>query len=101
MARNTTDERIANLQKKIDQLEARKQGLEARAKEQARKKRIRELIQIGGIMVSVGVDSVPKAQRLLETIKHSPRMQAWIQRIVDVPEEQPTETLQETAPKSE
>ncbi len=52
-------------------------------------------------MVSVGVDSVPKAQRLLETIKHSPRMQAWIQRIVDVPEEQPTETLQETAPKSE
>ena len=101
MARNTTDERIANLQKKIDQLEARKQGLEARAKEQARKKRTRELIQIGGIMVSVGVDSVPKAQRLLETIKHSPRMQAWIQRIVDVPEKQPTETPQETAPKSE
>ena len=52
-------------------------------------------------MVSVGVDSVPKAQRLLETIKHSPRMQAWIQRIVDVPEKQPTETPQETAPKSE
>jgi hypothetical protein len=89
------------LEKKIDQLEARKQGLEARANEQARKKRTRELIQIGGIMVNLGADSVAKAQRLLEIIKHSPRMQAWIQRIVNVPEEQPTETPQETAPKSE
>ncbi len=93
MARNTTDERIADLEKKIDQLETRKQVLEARAKEQARKKRTRELIQIGGIMANLGIDSVPKAQRLLTSVKQSPRMQAWIQRLVaEPPEDQPGET---------
>jgi hypothetical protein len=60
------DERIAELDKRVNQLEARKQDLRARAAQDARKKRTRELIQIGGIMARMGIDTLEKAQAFQE-----------------------------------
>lgn len=47
------EERIAELQKKQDQLKAQERALKKRQSEDARKKRTRRLIEMGGIVESV------------------------------------------------
>lgn len=64
MARKSAQERLAELEKKQQQLAARKATLEAEIKQQARKQRTRTLIQVGGIMATVGVTTVAEAERL-------------------------------------
>lgn len=49
MAVKTGEEKIQELDTRINQLEMRKQRLENRMKEQERKKRTRRLIQVGAI----------------------------------------------------
>ena len=54
MASNKTyEERIANLQKKQGQLKAQEKALKKRQSEDARKKRTKRLIEMGGIVESV------------------------------------------------
>ena len=54
MASNKThEERIADLQKKQEQLKAQEKALKKRQSEDARKKRTRRLIELGGIVESV------------------------------------------------
>lgn len=64
MARRPLAERIEELEQRGQQLEARRLALEARAKEEARRKRTRELIQIGGVMAALGVTTLADAQAL-------------------------------------
>ncbi len=54
MASNKTyEERLADLQKKQEQLKAQEKALRKRQSEDARKKRTRRLIELGGIVESV------------------------------------------------
>jgi len=53
MARKTYEERKANIQKRIDQLQEEERNLDRKHKEEERKKRTRRLIEMGGIVESV------------------------------------------------
>lgn len=64
MARRTLTERIAELDTKAQQIRAQKQALEAQAKQAERKHRTRTLIQVGGLMVTLGVTTLEEAQQL-------------------------------------
>ena len=64
MARKTDTERLLELEKKMEQLKARKQQVESRMKEKERKERTRRLIQVGAIFEKyfdiVGPDQAEK-----------------------------------------
>lgn len=64
MARKSVQERLEELDRKQRQLAARKTALEAQVKQEARKQRTRTLIQVGGVMATVGVTTVAEAERL-------------------------------------
>jgi len=64
MARRTLEERLAELTVKEKQLRAQKQALEAQARQVERKQRTRTLIQVGGILATLGVTTVEEAQHL-------------------------------------
>ena len=64
MAHKTLTERMADLDEQMRQLRARKQALEAQAKQAQRKQRTRTLIQVGGILATLGVSTVEEAQQL-------------------------------------
>ena len=53
MGTRTYDERINELQKKQEQLKAQERALRKRQSEEARKKRTKRLIELGGIVESV------------------------------------------------
>lgn len=53
MATRNYDERIAELQKRQEQLKAQERALKKRQSEEERKKRTRRLIELGGIVESV------------------------------------------------
>ncbi len=78
MARRTLEERLAELTEKEQQLRARKQALEAQAKVAARKQRTRTLIQVGGILATMGVTTVEEAQALQAYIEtHESWWEQW------------------------
>jgi hypothetical protein len=64
MARKTDEERLRELEEKMEQMKARKQQVENRMKEKERKERTRRLIQVGAIFEKyfdiVGVDQAEK-----------------------------------------
>ena len=53
MAQKSYEDRIAEIQKKQEQLEAQKRALQKKQSEEDRKKRTRRLIELGGIVESV------------------------------------------------
>lgn len=53
MSNKNYDERIAELQKRQEQLKAQERALKKRQSEEERKKRTRRLIELGGIVESV------------------------------------------------
>lgn len=78
MARKSLAERIAELEQKQRQLEAQKAALEAQAKQAARKQRTRTLIQVGGILATLGVTTVEEAGQLQAYAKtHESWWAAW------------------------
>ncbi len=72
MARRSPEERLATLNQKLAQLESRKHALETQTQEKERKARTRMLIQIGGIMVKLGMDSLDKAQAFQHQVQAHP-----------------------------
>ncbi len=88
MAGKSLEQRIADAEERIRQLQARKQGLEQRLKEQERKARTRRLIQIGGIMVRLGVDTLEKAQALQREVERRPEVKAWLEKVAKRAENQ-------------
>jgi hypothetical protein len=72
---------MAETEERIRQLEARKRTLAQTIKHQERKDRTRRLIQIGGILARLGVDSVEKAQALQQAVERNPRVKAWLAQV--------------------
>jgi hypothetical protein len=81
MAGKSVDQRLREMDEQIRQLQARRDLLTRQQKQQERKERTRRLIQIGGIMARLGVDSLEKAQALQREVEHRPEAQDWLRKV--------------------
>lgn len=77
------EERIEEMDQKIKQLESQKQTLIARKKEKKRKERTRCLIQIGGIMAHLGIDTLEKANRFQKAFEENDQFRNYIDKLVN------------------
>lgn len=82
MAGKTLEERLADAEVRIQQLQARKQALSQALKQQERKERTRRLIQIGGVMARLGIDTLEKAQAFQREVERRKAVQDWLQHVV-------------------
>ena len=87
MAKNKK-EQLITLDQKIAELKAKKQHIEKQAKEEERKKRTRELIQIGAIINSIGIETIKQAEALKNNLNKSPDMLTWVKTNIE-PEIEP------------
>ena len=81
MAIKNGEQRIEELSEKIKKLEAQKKQLEVRTREQDRKTRTRKLIQIGGVLNTIGIDTIGKAELLKSNITNNPKAKAWFEKL--------------------
>jgi hypothetical protein len=81
VARKSIEQRMADTEVRIRHLEARKHTLAQQLTQQERKDRTRRLIQIGGIMARLGVDSVEKAQALQHVVERNPKVRTWLSNV--------------------
>ncbi len=81
MAGKSLEQRMADTETRIQQLEAQKRLLAQQLKQQERKERTRRLIQIGAIMDRLGVDTLEKAQALQKEVERRTEVQAWLQKV--------------------
>lgn len=81
MIYKTDEERIGNLEDKIKKLEVQKKQLETRTREKERKERTRRLIQIGGILNTIGIDTIEKADLLKTNITNNPKAKEWFEKL--------------------
>lgn len=81
MAGKSVEQRLAETQERIRQLEARKQTLAQQVKQQERKERTRRLIQIGGIMARLGIDTVEGAMAFHRAVESNQRVKAWLLQV--------------------
>ncbi len=63
--RRSAAERIAVLRVREEQLKARPQALEARTRQAERKRRTRQLIQLGGVLAAWGFDTPEQVEATL------------------------------------
>ncbi|HWI52192.1 MAG TPA: conjugal transfer protein TraD [Symbiobacteriaceae bacterium] len=82
MAGKSLDQRLADTEVRIRQLQARKDTLASQLRQQERKDRTRRLIQIGGIMAKIGIDTVEKAQAFQQVAEHLPEVREWIRKAI-------------------
>ncbi len=66
--RRPAAERIAALRAREEQLKARRQALEARARQAERKRRTRQLIQLGGVLAAWGFDTPEQVEATLQEL---------------------------------
>ncbi len=94
MVGKTIDDRIREAEEKVKQAKARLQKLEAVNKQKVRRERTRRLIQVGGIMAHLGVNTVEQAEALRkEVVEGSEKFKAWwIRTVGPLPQEHPPET---------
>jgi hypothetical protein len=83
MGSKPVEQRMADVERKIQQLQARKQTLAQAIKQQERKDRTRRLIMIGGVMARLGVDTVDKAQALQREVERRPEVQEWVRKVTE------------------
>ena len=70
MARKTDEERLKELEKKIEQIKVQKQQVESRLKEKERKERTRRLIQVGAIFEKYfDIADVDQAEKIAFALK--------------------------------
>ena len=70
MARKTDEERLKELEKKIEQIKVQKQQVESRMKEKQRKERTRRLIQVGAIFEKYfDIADVDQAEKIAFALK--------------------------------
>jgi hypothetical protein len=84
MPGKSLEQRMADKETRIRQLEAQKRLLTQQVKTQQRKQRTRELIQIGGIMALLGIDTVEKAKALQSVAERKPEIQTWLQKVAEM-----------------
>lgn len=82
MAGKSLEQRMTETAERIRQLEARKRTLAQAIRQQERRDRTRRLIQIGGIMARLGVDSPEKAQELQRAVEGDRRVKAWLTKTI-------------------
>ncbi|OMD08213.1 hypothetical protein [Paenibacillus odorifer] len=74
--RRSPEERVAEIEKKMEQLKAKKQQLEEQVSQKERKERTRRLIQIGAIMESnFGLESLEEAEWVAEQVRDHAQVQ--------------------------
>ncbi|HYF81391.1 MAG TPA: conjugal transfer protein TraD [Symbiobacteriaceae bacterium] len=83
MAGKSLEQRMADTETRIRQLEAQKRLLAQQVKAQARRERTRQLIQIGGILARLGFDTVEKVQVLQRVVEERPEVQAWFRDVAN------------------
>ncbi len=88
LAGKSLTERMDETDERIRQLQARKQALSQQIKQQERKVRTRRLIQIGGIMARLGVDTLEKAQALQKQVERRPAVRDWLRKVTERAQEQ-------------
>jgi hypothetical protein len=81
MAGKSVEHRMADTEMRIRQLEAQKRLLAQQVKAQARKERTRQLIQIGGILARLGIDTVDKAKALQCVVEGHAEIGAWFAQV--------------------
>ena len=81
MAIKNGEQRIEELSEKIKKLEAQKKQLEVRTREQDRKTRTRKLIQIGGVLNTIGIDTIEKAELLKSNITNNQKAKEWFEKL--------------------
>lgn len=83
----SVEDQIAGIERRMEQLRARKQRIVARENARARKRRTHLIIQLGGILASDGVlgysedawSDAENRERLLETLRrHGVEMRRWV-----------------------
>lgn len=81
--KENNNSKISKLDEKIKQLQAQKNALVAREKEQERKARTRRLIQIGAIMDNMGIDTEEKANNFKEQFQNNPTFKGWFETFLN------------------
>ena len=84
MAGKSLEQRMADTETRIRQLEAQKRLLAQQVKAQSRKERTRQLIQIGGIMARLGIDTVEKAQALQRVAESQSEVHTWLLKLAEL-----------------
>lgn len=93
MAIKTEEQRIEALSEKIKKLEMQKKQLETRTKDKERKERTRKLIQIGGILSTLGIDTIEKADLLKTNITNNPKAKDWFEKLYNGKKEEEKRTV--------
>lgn len=83
MAGKSLEQRMTDTEQRIRQLEAQRNNLSQRLKQQERKARTRRLIQVGAIVSHVGMDTPEKAQLFQEAVIHDARVKAWLTKLLE------------------
>ena len=83
MAGKTIEDRIKEAEEKVKQARAKLQKLEALNQQKERKERTRRLIQVGGVMARLGVNTVEQAEALRKAVMDgSDKFKEWWIRTV-------------------
>lgn len=108
----SVEEQIADIERQMEQLRARKQRIKARENAKARKRRTHLIIQLGGILANDKVlgysediwGDEANRQKLLNTLKaHSSELRAWaLETGVRLPEtERAIDSQEQPQPQNE
>jgi uncharacterized coiled-coil protein SlyX len=82
MAGKPINERIAEADKRIKQLQTQKQALVQAVQQRERKERTRRLIQIGGIMTRLRIDTLEKAQAFQREVEGRSEVREWLDEVL-------------------
>lgn len=95
-SKKTYDERIAELQKRQEQLKAQERALKSRQSEEERKKRTRRLIELGGIVESVlGRPTTDEdKERFLMFLRHQEQNGKYFSRTMNMRNDAINKTVQ-------
>lgn len=81
MPGRSLDDRIAQNEERIRQLEAQTRALKAQQSEKARKERTHMLIQMGGIMAALGMD-LASVQELQREAQSRPQIREYLDKLL-------------------
>ena len=77
-----SNDKVNELDEKIKQLQAQRQQLLNKVKEEERRKRTRNLIQIGGVMNNLGIKTLKQADGLKNEFLKDEKQKAWLDEIL-------------------
>lgn len=82
MSAKYPDIKLKELDEKIKQLQAQRQDFLNKVKEAERKKRTKNLIEIGGTMNTIGMTNVKQANAFKEKLSSNPQFLNWFNGIM-------------------